>query len=58
MRNGRSTGSFQPHLSDTPKKPYERPAIVHEMRLEVQAGSPIRKLPDPLDLLGTGPGSS
>lgn len=37
------------------KKPYQKPAVVHELRLEVQAGSPIRKLPDPLDLLGTGP---
>ncbi|GEM_PF-1710888 len=42
-------------LSSPPKKPYTKPAIIHELRLEVHAGSPIRRLPDPLDLLGTGP---
>ncbi|MDQ7028877.1 MAG: hypothetical protein Q9O62_03425 [Ardenticatenia bacterium] len=42
--------------SSPEKKPYTKPAIIHEMRLEVHAGSPIRRPPDPLDLLGTGPG--
>ncbi len=58
MHEGRSVDRSRPPLSHAPKKPYERPAIVHELQLEVQAGSPLRKLPDPLDLLGTGPGSS
>lgn len=32
------------------KKPYEKPEVVYEARLEVQAGSPLRIPPDPYDL--------
>ena len=32
------------------KKPYERPEVVYEARLEVQAGTPLRIPPDPFDL--------
>ena len=31
------------------RKPYEKPEVVYEARLEVQAGSPLRVPPDPLD---------
>lgn len=58
MSASRDSGnrSFQAP-GQTSKKPYQKPEVVHELRLEVQAGSPLRKLPDPLDLLGTGPHS-
>lgn len=35
--------------SDHQKKPYIKPSIIHELELEVHAGSPIES--DPLDLL-------
>ena len=36
------------------RKPYQRPAVVYEARLEAQAGSPIEGFPDILDLDRTG----
>lgn len=36
-----------------PRKPYTKPEIIHELALEVRAGSPLG-LPDPLDPLGLG----
>lgn len=35
------------------KKPYEKPSVVYEARLEAQAGSPIDGTIDLLDLTGT-----
>jgi len=35
------------------RKPYQRPAVVYEARLEAQAGSPIDGIPDILDLTQT-----
>ena len=37
------------------RKPYRKPAILHELELEVRAGSPLG-LPHPGDLLGLGTG--
>lgn len=37
-----------------PPKPYERPAIVHELDLETRAGSPLG-IPNPLDPAGLEP---
>ena len=31
------------------RKPYQKPEIIHELELEIQAGSPINN-PNPLDL--------
>lgn len=36
------------------KKPYTRPAIVHEQQLETRAGTPLG-VPDPLDPTGLDP---
>ncbi len=36
------------------RKPYVRPEILHELKLETRAGSPL-SLPDPLDPSGSGP---
>lgn len=34
-------------------KPYDPPAVIYEVELEVRAGSPIG-IPNPMDLFGTG----
>ena len=44
-------------------KPYQQPAIVHELKLETRAGSPLLPLGGPLgknpaDPLGLNPGSN
>ena len=31
------------------RKPYAKPAIIHELELETRAGSPLQPLIDPLD---------
>lgn len=36
------------------RKPYRRPAILHELQLETRAGSPLG-IPDPLDPFGLNP---
>jgi hypothetical protein len=51
------------HLQSAPseaeeRKPYYPPAIVHELKLETRAGSPLRPdLPDPLGIDPTNPNS-
>ena len=35
--------------TEEPRKPYEKPAIVHELTLETKAGSTLGLFPDPLD---------
>ena len=35
------------------RKPYAKPEILHELKLETRAGSPL-SIPDPLDPLGLG----
>lgn len=35
------------------KKPYQKPSVIYEARLEAQAGSPIDGTIDLLDLTGT-----
>ncbi len=41
---------MQEHKRDE-RKPYEKPAIVHELELETRAGSPVG-LPNPFDPTG------
>ena len=40
-------------IESAERKAYSAPAIVHELKLETRAGSPLR--PDPLDPLGVDP---
>lgn len=49
LRDKEHIGLTQP----ASKKPYTQPAVIHELRLETRAGSPLG-IPDPLDPLGTG----
>ncbi len=42
---------MQEHNTHGERKPYEKPAIVHELELETRAGSPVG-LPNPFDPTG------
>lgn len=37
------------------RKAYSAPAVIHELRLETRAGSPLPGFPEPLDPLGLDP---
>ncbi|CAG0957158.1 hypothetical protein GPROT1_00544 [Gammaproteobacteria bacterium] len=47
-----STTIIQPEVTDVASQTYEKPAIVHELKLETRAGSPLGGDPliDPLGL--------
>lgn len=42
-----------PEPKSDARKPYEKPAVKHELELEIRAGSTLN-IPDPLDPLGLG----
>lgn len=43
----------EPNRTETQERPaYAPPAVIYEASLEVRAGTPINKMPDPLDLFG------
>jgi hypothetical protein len=52
------TDNLQPVSTTEPPvlQPYTKPAVVHELKLETRAGSPLRPgLPDPLGIDPTNP---
>lgn len=50
-------GKTKEHIMEedsSERKLYQKPEITHELDLETQAGSPLFRAPDPLNLPGSG----